>query len=175
MKTLFKTIIYLHFNKQYKGFRYHFCRKKHVESKRVFLFLPNITLRHDLFWTVAILSFPGIYSCQELLRTAESRLFQKSIQSRNCSALQHPVFSRNLFYSGTALLCSILSLPGIFSFQELLYSSASRLFQKSILSRNCSVLQHLAFARNLFYPNTALLCSTPSFPGIFLSRNRSAL
>ena len=86
-----------------------------------------------------------------------ARQFLESILSRNCSALQHPVFSRNLFYPGTALLFRILSFPGIF------------------LSRNCSALQHPIFSTNLFYPGTPLLCSILSFPEIFLSRNCSAL
>ena len=59
--------------------------------------------------------------------------------SRNYSALQHPVFSRNL------------------SIQELLCYASYRLFQES------------------FSPGTALLCSIPYFPGIFLFRNLSAL
>jgi len=96
----------------------------------------------------SILSFPGIYSIHELLCSAAFCLFQESILSRNCSALQHPVFSRNLFYPGTALICSIPSFPGIYSIQELLCSAASRLFQES------------------FYPRTALLCSILSFPEI---------
>ena len=124
--------IYLHFNKQYKGFASIFVEKKHVESKRVFLSLPHITLLHGPFLLC--------YS--------------------------NPVFSRNLFYSGTALICSITSFPGILSIQELFWSAASRLFQKSRLSRNCSALQHPIFSRNLDYPGTALLCSIPSFPEI---------
>ena len=122
-----------------------------------------------------------------MLCSAASCLFHESILFRNCSALQHPVFSRNLFYPGTALLCSILSFsrnlfypgttllcsilsfPGIYSIQELLYpgsvlcSAASCLFHESILSRNCAALQHLVFSMNLFYPGTALLCSNPVF------------
>ena len=59
--------------------------------------------------------------------------------------------------------------PGNYSIQELLCSSASRLFQETIISRNCSALQHPVFYRNLLYPGTALICSIPSFPGIYLS------
>ena len=98
----------------------------------------------------SILSFPGIFL------------------SRNCSAQHHPVFSRNLFNPRTALICSILSFPGIYAIQELLCTAASRLFQKSRLSRNCSALQHPVFSRNLDYPGTALLCIILSFPGTAL-------
>ena len=125
------------------------------------LFYPGTAL------LCSILSFPGIYSIQELLCSAAFCLFQESILSRNCSDLQHPVFARNLFYPGTALLCSILSFPGIYSIQELLCSAVFCLFQESILSRNCFALQHSVFFRNLFYPRTALLCSILSFPGIY--------
>ena len=103
--------------------------------------------------------------------------------------MQHPVFSRNLFYPGTALLCSILSFPGICLSRNC--SAASRLFQESFypgndllysilsfpgvfLSRNCSAMQHSLFFMNLFYLGTAVLCCISSFPGVFLSRNCSA-
>ena len=138
--------------------------------------------------------FLGIYSIQELLCSAASRLFQESIQSRNCSALQHPVFSRNLFYPETALLYAASRL-----FQEYIpsrncFALQHRLFSRNIfhsrtvaqlcsipcfpgiyLSKNCSDLQHLVFSRNLFYTGTAMLCNILSFPGIFLSRNCSPL
>ena len=150
------------------------------------LFYPGTAL------LCSIPSFSEIYSIQELLSSAASRLFQESIPSRNCSALQHPVFSWNLFYQGTVLLCSILSLPGIYSIQEPLCSAAFLLFQESfypgtdllcsilsfpgsILSKNCTDLQHSLFFRNLFYLGAAVLCSIPSFPGVFLSKNCSAL
>ena len=92
--------------------------------------------------------------------------------------MQHPVFSRNLFYPGTALLCSILSFSGIYSVQELLCSAASCvfqesipsrncsghasscLFQESILSRNCSALHHPVFSGIYFIQE--LLCSVAS-------------
>ena len=96
----------------------------------------------------------------------QSCLFQEFILSRNCSDLQHPIFSRNSFYPGTALICSIPPFPEIQTIQELLCSAASRLFQKSRLSRNYSALQHPVFSRNLDYPGTALLYSIPSFPEI---------
>jgi len=135
----------------------------------------------------SILSFPGIFL------------------SSNCSAMQHPVFSRNpsiqellcsaasrlfqeSFYPVTALLSSMPSFPGIFLSRNCSILSFPGIF----LSRNYFALQHPFFSRNLFYPGTALLCSIlsfqessypvtallcriPSFPGIFLSRNYSAL
>ena len=112
--------------------------------------------------------FPEIYSILELLCSAAFHLFLKSRLSRKCSALEHPVFSRNLDYPGTALLCSIPSFQEIQTIQELLCSAAFRLFQKSRLSRNCSALQHPVFSRNLDYPGTALLCIILSFPGTAL-------
>ena len=119
--------------------------------------------------------FLNFLNIQEILCSTASCFFHKSILSRICSVLQHPVFSRNLFYPGTALLYSIPSFPEIYSFQDILCSAASCLFHKSILSRNCFALQHPVFSRNLDYPGTALLCSILSLTGIFLSRNRSAL
>ena len=149
--------------------------------------------RHALL--SSILYTPGIYSIQELLCSAASRLFRISILSRNCFALHHSVLSRNLYFRGTALLCSILSFPGIYTIQELLYSVASFLFQESILFRSCSALQHPVFSRYLFYqgsalqhpvlsrnysakqhpifsrnrlyPRPALLCSILCYPGIY--------
>ena len=126
----------------------------------------------------SIPSFPGIYSIQDLLCSAASLLFQEYIPSRNCSTLQHSVYSRNLFYPGTALLCSIPYFPGIYSILELLCSEASRIFQESLLSRNCSALQHPVFSRNcsvlqnpvfsrnIYHPGINLLFSVPSFTGI---------
>ena len=119
--------------------------------------------------------FLNFLNIQEILCSTASCFFHKSILSRICSVLQHPVFSRNLFYPGTALLYSIPSFPEIYSFQDILCSAASCLFHKSILSRNCFALQHPVFSRNIFYPGTALLCSTLSFPESILSRNCSAL
>jgi len=118
------------------------------------LFYPGTAL------LCSILSFPGIYSIQQLLCSAASCLFQESILSRNYSALQHLVFSRNLYHPGTALLCSILSFPGIYSIQELLCSASSCLFQESVLSRNCSALQHPDFSGIYFIQE--LLCSVAS-------------
>ena len=117
------------------------------------LFYPGTAL------LCSILSFPKIYSIQELLCSTASCLFQESILSRKCSALQHPIFSKNLFYPGTPLLYSILSFPRIYSIQELLCSAASCLFQKSILSKICSVLQYLS--KNLSIQE--LICSAASF------------
>ena len=119
----------------------------------------------DLFFSViAILSFPGIFSIQELLWSAASRLFQESFLSRNCSDLQHPVFSRNLDYPGTALLCSILSLTGIF------LSRNRSALQHSVFYRYLSIQELLCsaasvFSRNLDYPGIAVLCIILSFPG----------
>ena len=119
--------------------------------------------------------FLNFLNIQEILCSTASCFFHKSILSRICSVLQHPVFSRNLFYPGTALLYSIPSFPEIYSFQDILCSAAYCLFHKSILSRNCFALQHPVFSRNIFYPGTALRCSTLSFPESILSRNCSAL
>ena len=97
-----------------------------------------------------ISSFPGVFLSRNCSAFPSAfPLFHKSRLYRNCPALHHPVFSWNLFYQGTVLLCSILSLPGIYSIQEPLCSISSRLFQES------------------FYPGIALLCSIPSFPGIY--------
>ena len=138
-----------------------FLSLPHIYSaSRPFLSLPHITLLHDLSSPFHILlcsmtfslpstyysaprpflSLPHITLLHDLSCSVASCLFQESILSRNCSALQHPVFSRNLFYPETTLLCSILSFPGIYSIQELLCSIASCLFQESILSRNFSTL-----------------------------------
>ena len=72
--------------------------------------------------------FLNFLNIQEILCSTASCFFHKSILSRICSVLQHPVFSRNLFYPGTALLCS----------------AASCLFQESILSRYYSTF-HMHF------------------------------
>ena len=114
----------------------------------------------------SILSLPGIFlsrncsalqhpvfsrnlSIQELLCPLAFQLFHKSRRYRNLSALHHPVFSRNLFNPGTALLCSILSFPGIYSIQELLCSAAS------------------VYSRNIFHLGTVLLYSIPSITWIY--------
>ena len=81
--------------------------------------------------------------------------------------MQYPVFSRNLFFPGTALLCSILSFPGIYSIQELLCSAAFCLFQESILFRNRSALQDPVYFRIILHLGTALLCSIVCFPEIY--------
>ena len=131
---------------------------------------PEIQTIQELLCSTASRIFPEIQTIQELLCSAAFRLFLKSRLSRNCSALEHPVFSRNLDYPETALLCSIPAFPEIQTIQELLCSAASRLFQKSrlsrncsalhhpVFSRNCSALQHPVFSRNLLYP-WKLLCS----------------
>ena len=108
-----------------------------------------------------------MYSIQDLICSAPSRLSHKCILSRIYSAQHHPVFPINEFYLGSNLLSSIMSFPKIIYIQELLCSAASRLFQKSIISRNCSAQQHNVFSRNLLYPGTALLCSIMSFLGIY--------
>ena len=128
---------------------------------------------HDLFCSVAIQSFSGIYSIQELLCYAASCLFQESILFRNCSALQHPVFSRNLFYPGTALLCRILSFPEIYPIQELLCSAASCLFQESFYPG--TALQHPIFSRNLSIQEMIYSTASSLFQESILSRNCCAL
>ena len=116
----------------------------------------------------------GIFPIQKLFCSeASCYFFWDYISFKNCSALWHSVISRNLLLSTNcsaprpALLCSILSLPEIYSIQDLLCSAASCIYQKSILSRICSALQHPVFSRNLFYLGSALLGSILSFPEIF--------
>ena len=120
----------------------------------------------------------------ELLCSAAFCLFQESILSRNCSSLQHLVFSRNppiqelvcyaesrlfqeYFYPGTTLLCSILCFPGIYIIQELLRSCIILSFPGiySIQELLCSASSCLF--RNLFHPGTTLLCSILSVPEIY--------
>ena len=105
-----------------------------------------------------------------------ARQFLESILSRNCSALQHPVFSRNLFYPWKLLCsavsrlfqeyipsrncsapCTIPSITGIYSIQELLCSAASFVFQKYIpLTNCCSALQNPAEIKStLSYQNSS--------------------